>query len=147
MRTVKFGKTTFSLLVLLSALVFAGCGGDKQESVSVNLETFTSPDGNIGCIADNQMVRCDIKEKLWKVKRDPNCDLDYGNGISLGDGKAELVCAGDTTLTDGPKLGTGMINMVGTFECSTGEFGDSMRCENMLTGNGFELSADEYEFF
>ena len=138
-------------LILSSALaagfLIAGCGSDPQGSVSVNLETFTSPDGNIGCIADETMVRCDIRHKDWKVKRDPKCQLDYGNGLTLADGKAELVCAGDTTLTDGPKLVTGMINMVGPFECSTSEFGDTMRCENMLTGNGFELSTESYELF
>ena len=132
---------------LLAAVLIAGCGSDKQESVAVNLETFTSPDGNIGCIADETMVRCDIRKKTWKAKPDPKCQLDYGNGLTLADGKAELVCAGDTTINSGPDVGPGMINMVGPFECSTSEFGDSMRCENMMTGNGFELSPDAYETF
>lgn len=135
------------LVALLAGLVFAGCGTDKQESVAVNLETFTSPDGNIGCIADETMVRCDIKHKKWKVKRNPKCNLDYGNGLMLADGKATLVCAGDTTLNSGPDVGPGMINMVGPFECSTSEFGDTMRCENMKTGNGFELTPESYDTF
>ena len=132
---------------LVAGLIFAGCGTDKQESVSVNLETFTSPDGNIGCIADETMVRCDIRQKDWKVKRDPKCQLDYGNGVTLADGKAELVCAGDTTINDGPDVGPGMVNMVGPFECTSGDFGDVMRCENMNTGNGFELSTESYKLF
>jgi hypothetical protein len=141
-------KTSSALALLLAGLAFAGCGSvDKQESVSVNLETFTSPDGNIGCIADETMVRCDIRHKEWKVKKDPSCQLDYGNGLTVADGKASLTCAGDTTLSDGPKLGTGMINMVGPFECMTNDWGDGMRCENVLTGNGFELSAEDYETF
>ena len=132
---------------LIAGLLVAGCGSNKQGSVSVNLETFTSPDGNIGCIADQKMVRCDIKHKSWRVKPDPKCKLDYGNGLAVADGKAELVCAGDTTMNSGPDVAPGMINMVGPFECSTSEWGDSMRCENMKTGNGFELSADDYETF
>jgi len=141
-------KASSVLALLLAGLAFAGCGSvDKQESVSVNLQTFASPDGNIGCIADETMVRCDIRHKQWKVERDPSCQLDYGNGMTVADGPAALTCAGDTTLTDGPKLGTGMINMVGPFECSTNEWGDSMRCENMHTGNGFELSDESHETF
>lgn len=132
---------------LVAGLLFAGCGTDKQESVSVNLETFTSPDGNIGCIADKTMVRCDIKHKEWKVKRDPKCPLDYGNGVTVADRKAELVCAGDTTINNGPDVAPGMVNMVGPFECTTSEFGDSMHCENMNTGNGFELSTEGYKLF
>lgn len=145
--TVRIGSASFGLATLLSVLILAGCGADKQESVSVNMDTFASPDGNIGCIADQEMVRCDIRKKTWKAKPDPDCELDYGNGILLADGPAEFVCAGDTTMSDGPELVPGTVNMVGTFECATNEWGDSIRCENMNTGNGFELSADEYEFF
>ena len=65
----------------------------------------------------------------------------------VADGEAEIVCAGDTTLGSGPDVAPGIVNLVGPFECATGDFGDSMRCENMLTGNGFELSADSYETF
>jgi hypothetical protein len=132
---------------LVAGLMIAGCGSDKQESVTVNLEAFTSPDGNIGCIADEKMVRCDIRRKQWKVKKDPACPLDYGNGLMVADGEAEIVCAGDTTLGSGPDVAPGIVNLIGPFECATGDFGDSMRCENMLTGNGFELSADSYETF
>lgn len=132
---------------LVAGLIVAGCGTDKQESVTVKLETFTSPAGNIGCIADEKLVRCDIRKKSWKVKRDPDCQLDYGNGISLADGPAEITCAGDTTLNSGPPLAAGSINMVGPFECSTTESGESMRCENVNTGNGFELSPEDYQLF
>lgn len=132
---------------LAAGLIVAGCGADKQESVSVNLDTFTSPSGNIGCIADDELVRCDIRKHSWKVKKDPKCNLDYGNGLTVSDGPAEIVCAGDTTLNSGPELGSHLINMVGPFECTSGEDGKSMRCENVRTGNGFELSPDEYELF
>ena len=132
---------------LVAGLLLAGCGADKQESVTVNLETFTSPDGNIGCIADETMVRCDIKNKKWKVKRDPKCQLDYGNGLTVSDGKAELVCAGDTTMNNGPAVAPGTVNLVGPFECSTSDQGDSMHCENINTGNGFDMSPDSYKTF
>lgn len=137
-----------ALAVIATGLAVAGCGADKQESLAVNLESFTSPAGNIGCIADDTQVRCDIKKHSWKLKRDPECQLDYGNGLMVStEGKAEVVCAGDTTLNSGPEVAHGYINMVGTFECRTDEEGDSMRCENLTTGHGFELSPDDYELF
>lgn len=141
-------KTLSSALVLLlTALVVAGCGTDRQESVTVSLETFTTPDGNIGCTADDSTIRCDIAEKNWQLKPEPSCPTDYGNGISLADGKASLVCAGDSALSDGPELEVEKINLFGPFECAAGETGESMRCENINTGNGFELSPENYEIF
>lgn len=143
-------RTSF-LAVLLAGLTIAGCGGGNEPAdpgkQSLNLETFTSPDGNIGCIADNDQVRCDIGEKTWKVKRDPDCQLDYGQGLAVADGPGEIVCAGDTTMNNGPALGPGNINMVGPFECETSEAGDSIRCENLQTTHGFELSPNRHELF
>lgn len=136
-----------SALTLAAVLLIAGCGADKQESVSLKLESFTSPKGNVGCIADETMVRCDIKKHSWKVKRDPSCPLDYGNGLSVGKGPGEIVCAGDTTLNSGPDVPQGNVNLIGPFECQTNDTGDGMRCENMTTGHGFELDPSSYEVF
>lgn len=136
-----------SAAALLAGLAIAGCGGGSGEKQSLNLETFTSPDRNIGCVADDDMVRCDIRRKTWQVKPDPSCSLDYGNGLSVADGPGEIVCAGDTAMNNGPVLGQGSINMVGPFECETDEAGGSMRCENVSTGHGFEMSAAGYEVF
>ncbi|MBN8866616.1 MAG: hypothetical protein J0H98_03585 [Solirubrobacterales bacterium] len=135
-----------SALVLLVGLAVAGCGADKQEKLSLNLDTFTSPSGNIGCIADDSMVRCDIAKHDWTVKPNPKCQLDWGNGLSVAGGPGRIVCAGDTTMNSGSALATDKINMVGPFECqSEGE--DGMRCENMTTGHGFELSPERYDTF
>lgn len=147
-RLARAATPGLALLVVISGLAVGGCGTDKQESLALNLDTFTSPAGNIGCIADDNQVRCDIKKHSWTVKPDPKCQLDYGNGLMVSaEGKARVVCAGDTTLNDGSELADGYINMVGSFECRTDEEGDSMRCENLTTGHGFELSPDDYELF
>ncbi len=142
-------KIPSSALALLTAgVLFAGCGADKQESTTLKLESFTSPKGNIGCIADNTIVRCDIGRHSWKVKPDPKCQLDYGNGLSVGEtGKGRIVCAGDTTMNDGPPIPAGNINLVSPFECQTNDAGDGMHCENVNTGHGFDLSPDRDEVF
>jgi hypothetical protein len=133
---------------LVAGLLVGGCGTDKQESVSVNLDAFTSPNGNVGCIADDSLVRCDIKRHSWKVKPDPKCQLDYGNGLSVSkNGHGKIVCAGDTTMNSGPDIGQGTINMVGPFECQTNDAGDGMHCENVTTGHGFDLDPEQYSTF
>jgi len=137
-----------ALMLLIAGLLVAGCGADKQESVTLKLESFTSPAGNIGCIADETMVRCDIKRHSWNVKRDPSCQLDYGNGLAVADQHGYVVCAGDTTLNDGSELPQGNINMIGSFQCQTDdEKGNSIRCENVTTGHGFELDPEKYSTF
>lgn len=147
-------RTPIAISVLTAAVAvagFAGCGGDspekRPEKQSLNLEAFTSPKGNIGCIASDEMVRCDIKKKGWKAKPNPDCPVDWGNGLSVGKGHGRIVCAGDTVMNDGPTLGPGNLNMVGPFECETSPAGDDMRCENVHTGHGFELAPDAYRVF
>ena len=138
---------TSLLAVTVAGLLIGGCGADKQESLTVNLDSFTSPDGNIGCIADETMVRCDIAKPDWKVAPDPKCNLDYGNGLAVADRRGYIVCAGDTTMNSGPILPSNRVNMVGPFECVSSEAGDGMRCENMTTGHGFDLSTATFETF
>ncbi|HRV59064.1 MAG: hypothetical protein KDB54_08520 [Solirubrobacterales bacterium] len=141
-------KIPSSALALLAAgLLIAGCGTDKQESTTLKLETFTSPKGNIGCIADSTMVRCDIAKHSWNVKPDPKCQLDYGNGLAVADKHGYVVCAGDTTMNNGPSVPAGNINLVSPFECQTNEAGDGMHCENVNTGHGFDLSPESYSTF
>lgn len=143
-------KRTLALGLLAVGLLLAGCGGGDDnggEKQSLNLETFTSPNGNIGCIADENQVRCDIRDKEWPVPPNDDCDLDYGNGLSVADGPGEIVCAGDTAMNDGPSLGEGNINMVGPFECESIEAGEGIRCENVQTSHGFELSTERFKTY
>jgi hypothetical protein len=111
-------------------------------------DSFRSPSGNIGCYMDDESVRCDIRERSWKSPpKPPNCDVDYGYGISVGTtGLADLICAGDTALN--PKataLQYGERNVVGDFSCGSEQAG--MTCRNTRTGSGFFLSRERYQLF
>lgn len=149
MRTRPIRNSLAALLIGAATLVYGCGGGSEQEPLTLNLDTFASPDGNVGCIADEQMVRCDIALPDWKVvDRTGDCQLDYGQGISVGtEGKAEFVCAGDTTLGSHPVLPANKINMVGPFECQSNEAGDGIVCDNIHTGHGFELSTADFETY
>lgn len=140
-----------SIAALAAAgLILTGCGGGDGDpgKPSLNLRGFTTPAGNIGCIAAAGTVRCDIARHTWRVKPNPDCPVDWGNGLSIArHGKGRIVCAGDTVMNDGPALGPGSINMVGPFECESGETGDSMRCENLRTSHGFELSPSSWRTY
>jgi hypothetical protein len=107
------------------------------------LFAFTTPSRNIGCVLSDEGVRCDIATRTWKPPPAPaSCeDLDYGQGVSLGSGRAEYVCAGDTVLD--PKatvLPYAQAVRAGKVVCvSTQAF---LACRNTATGHGFSLSKE-----
>ncbi|MFN8226089.1 MAG: DUF6636 domain-containing protein [Mycobacterium sp.] len=132
-----------SLLVGSAALgVFAA------PVAAADLESFTSPSGNIGCIMDAEYLRCDIAEREWSPPPRPtDCPsfTGYGQGISMDPhGPAAFVCAGDTTLHAGPALGYGQTQRAGGFTCASDEAG--VRCAN-ADGHGFRLSRQSYSIF
>lgn len=109
---------------------------------------FTSPSGNIGCILDDDMVRCDIAARDWTPPPRPaDCPdfTDFGQGITLNPtGPAAFVCAGDTTLHSGPALPYGEFQAGGGMSCTSEQAG--MRCSNS-DGHGFSLSRQAYTLF
>jgi hypothetical protein len=110
--------------------------------------TFVSPTGNIGCFMDKATVRCDIAEHDWKAPKAPaDCELDYGQGISLdAGGAATLVCAGDTVLgAGGQQLAYGQSISAGLLRCESSEQG--IACRDIESGRGFSLSREAYELF
>ncbi|HEY6793691.1 MAG TPA: DUF6636 domain-containing protein [Kineosporiaceae bacterium] len=103
---------------------------------------FTTPTKNIGCMIDAGQVRCDIRSRTWQAPPRPaDCTLDYGNGVTLGNGSAGYVCAGDTTLDpDAAVLPYGAAVRAGDLVCvSTPAF---LACRNLATGHGFALSKE-----
>lgn len=110
------------------------------------LTGFTSPSGNIGCYIDKHSVRCDIDQRDWEPPPAPSdCQLDYGQGISLNaGGSPEFVCAGDTALGDGEPLAYGQSIGAGLLRCESEESG--MSCSDAETGRGFTISKESYSF-
>jgi hypothetical protein len=109
------------------------------------LTTFRSPSGNIGCAMDRSFgVRCDIAKRDWPLPRKPaSCDLDYGQGVSVGSrGRAYFVCAGDTVLGARRVLAYGRTVVVGRYSCTSAVGG--MACRNRTSGHGFTLSRQRY---
>jgi len=121
---------------------------DSRASVVVrDPSAFTSPTGNIGCLIDKEMVRCDIAEREWAPPPAPDsCTLDYGQGITLRAGAPpEFVCAGDTALNSDAALPYGESIQGGLIRCDSEESG--ITCTDMETGRGFTLSKAAYELF
>ncbi len=107
---------------------------------------FTSPSGNIGCVISKSSARCDIRNYSWHAPPKPNsCDLDWGGAVAVGSGRGHFLCAGDTTLGAGSKLGYGKTIHMGHMLCESQEAG--MRCVNVRKGHGFFLSKQDYDLF
>jgi uncharacterized protein DUF6636 len=107
---------------------------------------FQTPSQNIGCYLDSSQVRCDIRERSWSPPPKPaSCELDWGQGIAVGDGDAEFVCAGDTALGGKATLGYGQSAQRGPFLCESAQ--DGLTCTNTASGHGFFLSKESYRSF
>lgn len=111
--------------------------------------SFTSPTGNIGCVIDASLVRCDIRRRNWLPPRRPSdCPpaTEYGQGIMLSpDRGAEFVCADDTAFGGGEPLAYGDSIAAGDLNCTSSEAGIS--CVHGRSGNGFAISREGYEIF
>lgn len=107
---------------------------------------FSTPSGNIGCSVAKQGARCDIAKRAWKPTPPAEpCELDYGNGISLGSAGAQFTCAGDTSLGAPDVLDYGRRAQRGKFFCDSSQAG--VTCSNLETGAGFFISRESYRIF
>ena len=104
------------------------------------LRAFVLPSGNIGCIGDRATIRCDILHHAYRAPRRPrNCDLDYGDSVSMGArDRPSLNCHGDTAVDPrGRHLAYGAAFRNGPFTCRASLAG--LRCTN-AAGHGWFLS-------
>jgi hypothetical protein len=107
---------------------------------------FQTPSRNIGCYLDSSQVRCDIRERSWSPPPKPaSCELDWGQGIVVGETDAEFVCAGDTALGGKATLGYGQSAQRGPYLCESAQNG--LTCTNTASGHGFFLSKESYRSF
>lgn len=164
-------RTPIVVTALLGAILIAACGDSDSGTKTVvenrtttvtrtetapattpseprSYEFFQSPSKNIGCAATDEdvvQVRCDIRDHDWKPPAKPSdCELDYGSGLVIeAGGSAEFVCAGDTTLANGPVLEYGETNKIGSISCKSTEA--AITCADDETGRGFSLSRQSYK--
>jgi hypothetical protein len=108
---------------------------------------FVTPSKNIGCYVSAESARCDIAKKSWTAPPRPaDCELDWGNGVSVGaEGAGSIVCAGDTVLGGSQTLPYGDAVRVGEFVCESAS--DGVRCVNGASSHGFTLSRRSYTVF
>jgi hypothetical protein len=121
----------------------------EEPTEVVHLQSFRSPSGNIGCVLFEGGARCDIRERDWSPPARPaSCpeQVDYGQGLTVAHtGKAELVCAGDTTLDpSAAALPYGEVSELGGTQCFSRRGG--MTCANH-SGDGFFISVQSYRLF
>jgi hypothetical protein len=112
---------------------------DRDPSAG-SLRAFVLPSGNIGCIGDRATIRCDILRHAYAAPRRPrNCDLDYGDSVSMGArDRPSLNCHGDTAVDRrSRRLAYGAVFRNGPFTCRASLAG--LRCAN-AAGHGWFLS-------
>ena len=134
----------FFVAAALAAVAIAGA-----PVAGADITGFTSPSGNIACMLDEDLLRCDIAERDWTPPPRPaDCPdmTGYGQGISLHPhGPANFVCAGDTTFGgSGGVLPYGQFQAGGGMSCNSEPSG--MRCSNS-DGHGFTISRQAYTLF
>lgn len=139
-------KRSLSARILFVCALAAVIAATTAASASA-FAGFVSPSENIGCVISKQSVRCDIRDHSWQSPPKPkSCELDYGGGVAVDkSGRAQFLCAGDTTLNSGPVLNYGDSIQKGRFRCVSKESG--MRCVNKRNGHGFLLAKQNYSLF
>ena len=128
--------------------LIAGCAVALAVPAQADITGFSSPSGNIYCMIDASLVRCDIRNRDWSPPPRPaDCPsfTGYGQGIEIAPGKpARFVCAGDTTFnTNVLAYGDGIT--AGALSCSSAETG--ITCRDSGSGHGFTLARQAYQLF
>lgn len=139
MRTLQL----FTIAIVLAAFGVAPARSDT-------IVFFKTPSGNIGCIADDAQLRCDIRSGLHHPHLPPrgscSTEVDFGQGLWIAPtGPTHIVCAGDTALDPQARAvpyGTTFVH--GAFRCRSESIG--LTCRNR-SGHGFFLNADEWRMF
>ena len=144
--------------IALTAQASASPGAPKPDQLTghksapadetvAELTGFISPTGNVACMIEPSRARCDIIDRDWSLPPRPaDCELDYGQGISLNSGgSAEFVCAGDTAFGPDEVLPYGSSTVAGALRCESAEPG--ITCRDGQTGHGFSIAREAYRIF
>jgi len=108
---------------------------------------FQTPSGNISCVLNRSLARCDIVRKTWQPPAKPaDCDFDWGNGAYVENGKAGVTCTSDTLIGAAKStLAYGDSLRAGAFQCDSRSSG--VTCRQSETGHGFTLASARYALF
>ena len=152
------------ILIGTAALVILGLAIPATSMAGSGLRFFHTADNNIACgLVKPQkktrkrsrlpgQARCDVKNHTWVAPPAPRtCDLDWGFGVQVGDRRpASYVCAGDSVAgaKPSPVLAPAGVVAIGPYSCTVLPVADTtVRCQNVRTGRGFEVSAATVSFF
>ena len=131
---------------------------------------FASPSGNIVCgMSSEGGVRCDVAIAQWSLPKKPaDCELAWGDSVSLFDGRVALACHGDTVLYSAAvgAAETWWNGQPGSQVVTAGERGqlvalaygasirsggvtctsqtDGVHCTDAKSGRGFDISRTAY---
>ena len=125
----------------------AGLGGPSGAVTVVDEAYFRTPSKNIVCALTTTSVRCDIIRKDWQPPPKPaDCELDWGFGMHIDNGKAGFLCAGDSVIgTAKTTLEYGHALRAGDLLCDSES--SSLRCSDGKSGHGFALAVAQYTLF
>jgi hypothetical protein len=125
----------------------AGLGAAAPTLSLVDRANFQSPSKNITCDLTTDSVRCEIVKRDWEPPARPaGCELGWGHGMSIENGKVNFVCAGDTVVgTATTVLPYGTSLRAGSVQCDSGNA--AMRCLDQKSQHGFTLSVEDYNIF
>ncbi len=111
---------------------------------AVEMDTLSSPTGNITCTLEENSVGCSVVERDFSEAGLEDCD-DGPYSIRVAEAEAALAC-GSSFLTDtGATLEYDQSAVHGDMAC-TSRF-DGMTCWNTITGHGFMVNRATYETF
>ncbi|MFF5293396.1 DUF6636 domain-containing protein [Paractinoplanes globisporus] len=130
----------------------AGFGGPADSAATLTFSDvdevfFQTPSKNIFCSLTASAVRCDIIRKTWTPPSKPaDCELDWGNGMYIDDGKAGFTCTGDTLIGSATAtLEYGKGYRSGSVQCASESTG--LTCKDEKSGRGFTLAVARYGIF
>jgi uncharacterized protein DUF6636 len=127
-----------------------GLGAAATPSPTVRVveqANFLSPSKNITCDLTTGAVRCEIVKRAWEPPPRPaSCQLGWGHSMSIDNGKADFVCAGDTVVgTATEVLPYGSSFRAGSVRCDSGN--EALRCVDSKSQHGFTLAVADYNLF
>jgi hypothetical protein len=111
---------------------------------------FHSADGAVGCglmwdLKEGSSARCDVQGASYQTPLTADCtELDQGDSLVLAE-TVTSTCHGDTVLRAGHVLKQGHSKRVGDIRCTMTQSG--VRCRNLVTGHGFQMSKASYRIW